>query len=333
MPIQDEADNYLGEIISNTLTANYIEAELNLSTDHITELNDGYGIYLEENYFKDYTINTGELRLGNTGNENYVSLLSDPLLGVTYNIILPFTVPTNDDLLIWDGVSGRLKWSNDLVINQLEVTNIILPGVSHQGGDIYINTGTTVAHLPIGVSGQMLIVDESELTCMKWKNQSDYIFIKDVKVVGTNGGTFFQDTWIPRFLNDIDTSITGSVTLTTGTNSTHGVTGDIGTENPSSFTLEPGTYLLSSYTPAYNVSSHQTRLYNNTTSQVEIYGSCEHAYKTTSVSTIHHQFQITTASEFYIEHKCENTEVSDGFGRACGNTSEFFTRVIIFKLF
>lgn len=331
--LQDEAEDKLGETFSNVLTANYVEAELNLSTDHITELNDGCGIYLEESFFKDYMINTSELRLGNTGNDHYVSLMSDPLLGITYDIVLPFTAPVHDDLLVWDGISGRLKWTNDLVVDQLEVTNIIVPGISHQCGDLYVSTGTTLAHLPVGVSGQMLIVDDSELTCMRWKHQSEFIFIKDVKAVGTNGGTFFEDVWVPRFLNDIDTSITGCVTLTTGTNSSYGTTGDIGTENPSSFTLEPGTYFLSSFIPAYNVRNHQTRLYNNTTSQVVVYGSSEYSHKATTISIIHHQFQLTSSTEFYLQHKCEKTEISDGFGRSSGHADEIFSRVIIFKIF
>lgn len=214
--LQDEAEDKLGNVFSNSYTANYLEAELQLRTDHIIELNNGCGVLIEQNHLQDYTLDTSQLRLGNTGNDNYVSLSSDPLLGISYDIKLPFTAPLHDDLLVWDGVSGRLKWTNDLVVDQLELTNLNVPGVSHQCGDIYVSTGTTLAHISVGVtSNHVLAVDFTEDICVKWKglNQlqesvlfgSEFFFNEDETLESTT-----SDTYIERLSLDITGIVDGN---------------------------------------------------------------------------------------------------------------------------
>jgi hypothetical protein len=122
--IQDEAEIQLGNVFSGSYTANILEAEIILRADNMTELNNGCGITIEQNKALDYTFNTGELQIGNTGNTNYVSLISDPSIAITYNIVLPTTAPANDDLLVWSESSGRLIWTDDIILNTLGVTKL-----------------------------------------------------------------------------------------------------------------------------------------------------------------------------------------------------------------
>ena len=188
-------------------------------------------------------------------------------------------------------------------------------------GDLLVDTGTTVASLPIGTTGQILQVVPGATTCLEWHTPSGMIqiaIIKDVKSSGTQGGTFNDNAWRERDLNtlvdpfSIVTSLSGN-----------------------EFTLSAGTYYLHAAVPAFDVDEHKARLYNVSDSSVEVYGqsafSCEDDGGATSNSIIQHVFTLVSSKTFRIEHRGDNNKSNTGFGVATGWGEEVYTVVTITK--
>ena len=178
----------------NQLVTNIAQVELCLETDCIRPLNQGEGVKISDVKIDGCTVQACSLQLGNTGNNNYVNLISPPFpdLGITYDIVLPNTAPTDQDVLVYNGGLGRLEWTQqtsldltNLGVDQLTVGNLSITGVANNCGDIYVNTGTTLAVLPLGSTGQVLTTDflnPSNPVCIKWTDPSD------LGISGSSGG-------------------------------------------------------------------------------------------------------------------------------------------------
>lgn len=145
--------------------------------------------------------------------------------------------------------------------------------------------------------------------------------IQDQKVSGTNGGTFTSGSWQTRVLN----------TEVYDRNSILSVSGN-------QFTISTaGTYEISWSAPAVGVNNHKTRLYNVSGSAVAGYGSTEFSqevdvFDPVVVSTTSYGIALVTivgSTTFRIEHKCDTTYSSDGFGVASNFDTEIYTSVII----
>lgn len=143
----------------------------------------------------------------------------------------------------------------------------------------------------------------------------DICILKDVKSVGTNGGTFTKNAWRTRNLNTLE-GIVDFVTL-----------------EDDQFTLTEGKYSITARTPAFDVRNHQTRL-KNITDDTEVVGSCSYSWKgSSSLSEISTVIEITEPKTYEIQHICSDTNNSSGFGLASGfDTEEVYTRVTIQKL-
>lgn len=143
--------------------------------------------------------------------------------------------------------------------------------------------------------------------------------LTDTKSNGFNGGTFDAQQWIDRTLNQIEGDMGADCTLSS-----------------SEFTLQPGTYSITAYAPAYRVDNHQARIYDVTESSVLEIGSSEFADDKKKVSTTSNVFWIgTVASQktLKIQHRCQSTRNSEGLGRATGfGSDEIYTQVFIKKL-
>lgn len=139
--------------------------------------------------------------------------------------------------------------------------------------------------------------------------------LKDVKPVGTNGGTFTKNIWQTRDLNHIE-GVVDFVTL-----------------EDNQFTLKEGKYSITSRAPAFDVRNHQTRLMN-ITDNIETIGSCSYSWKgSVSLSEIYQIIEINAPKTFEIQHICSETNSGTGFGVASGfDTEEIYTRVAIQKL-
>ena len=147
--------------------------------------------------------------------------------------------------------------------------------------------------------------------------------LTDQKASGTAGGTFTKSIWMTRTLN----TITGNGTVTLLTNQ---------------FTMNAGTYIIDARTPAYRVDKHQCRLFNVTdnvavdyglnatsTSELALLGTAA----TTAVSHLNTYLVLAAQKVMRIEHRCQTTEATDGFGQAgsFGN-NEVYCTVMITKI-
>lgn len=139
--------------------------------------------------------------------------------------------------------------------------------------------------------------------------------LKDVKSVGTNGGTFTKNAWRTRDLNHLEGIV------------------DFLTLDNNQFTLTEGKYSITARAPAFDVRNHQTRLFN-ITDDTEIIGSCSYSWKgSSSMSEISAVIEINAPKIFEVQHICSETGTNTGFGLSSGfDTEEIYTRVTIQKL-
>ena len=146
---------------------------------------------------------------------------------------------------------------------------------------------------------------------------SSYAIIADQKAANTHSGTFTQDAWRVRDLNDEITDPDGIVSISSN-----------------EFTLAAGSYLIRWSAPGFQVMAHQTRLYDETGTAAIEYGSAEVAYATTTANRSFGSARVTPSgsNDYTIEHYCASTVGSSGFGERnnFGNVL-YFTIVEIFK--
>ena len=146
---------------------------------------------------------------------------------------------------------------------------------------------------------------------------SSYAIIADQKASGTAGGTFTTGAWRTRDLNTEITDPDGIVSIASD-----------------QFTLAAGSYLIKWTAPAYITNDHQTRLYNVTdTASVAVGGStiAYDGYVVQNSSSGAARTVIAGSKAFSIEHRCQTTSSTHGFGHLSNFATEQYTIVEIFK--
>lgn len=186
-------------------------------------------------------------------------------------------------------------------------------------------TGLQVGGLPDGTVDQDTLATDSVGTAKIVDNavtSAKYVIsaarITDSKTSGTNGGTFTSGAWRTRDLNTIEDDPDSIVTLSSN-----------------QFTLGAGTYLIQWSAPVYRVNSHKTQLYDVTGATDLGKGSSEYSNNGDSVQTISvgsDVVTLTASNTFEIQHRCQTTVTSDGFGVAASFAAEKYAMVTIFKL-
>jgi len=143
------------------------------------------------------------------------------------------------------------------------------------------------------------------------------IILEDQKAQNTAGGTFTQGAWQTRTLN-------------TEVVDTH----NLCTLSANQFTLPAGTYRLEAKVPAYAVGHHQARLRDITNGATLKTGTSEFAYRPNFAQTssvINARFTLAGSTVLEIQHECEVTGATDGFGQADNFGTEVYTTVKIYK--
>jgi len=145
------------------------------------------------------------------------------------------------------------------------------------------------------------------------------IIFTDKKANNTHGGTFTTGDWRTRVLNDVEGD------------------SEIGTLSANQFTLEAGEYSYDFHAPACRVTYHSARL-RNITDGVTV-GEASAIYSnaspgSTTLSVGRGKFTITKQTTFEIQHRCDATVASVGFGFAVGFTvdNEVYTQGKFTKL-
>lgn len=146
-----------------------------------------------------------------------------------------------------------------------------------------------------------------------------YAIIADKKPDGTNGGTFTSGAWQTRDLSDTPIADPDGIVSVSS----------------NQFTLGAGSYLIEASAPAHDCNRHQTRIYNATDSSVVQYGMNELLGTNDTISStsdVVGRVTITASKAFEIQHRCQSTKSSIGFGGASSfGGEEIYTIVKIFK--
>jgi len=135
-------------------------------------------------------------------------------------------------------------------------------------------------------------------------NGLTYAIVADQKSPGSASGTFTSGAWRTRDLNTFVLNTIVGCTLTSN-----------------QITLPAGSYIFLARCPAYRVNSHKARLQNITdgvTAAVgsSTYASAGHAVQNDSIvlSTV----EIAAPKVFELQHRCETTKTTNGFGTGYG---------------
>ena len=152
-----------------------------------------------------------------------------------------------------------------------------------------------------------------------------FLHIQDQKLQGTNGGTFTSGAWRTRDLNTVLTNTITGASLAAN-----------------QITLPAGKYYVEASAPAYSygdtIISHQSRLYNTSTTSTLLIGTNERARGFTSgvdLSTRSHIlgcFDISTESVVSVQHICGASLETWGFGIRGNFTTEVYSDIRIWRI-
>lgn len=142
--------------------------------------------------------------------------------------------------------------------------------------------------------------------------------LKDVKTSGTQGGTFTSGSYQTRTLNTEDDPF-NIVSLTSN-----------------QFTLQAGTYFIEANAVSGVVDGNKTKIRNITDSTDAIIGSNQYQTSSAGVATnsfVYGFISISSAKTFELQHRCQTTKATDGFGAALSfGDSEVYATVKITKI-
>ena len=143
------------------------------------------------------------------------------------------------------------------------------------------------------------------------KNIRDYILVRDEKSSGTNGGTFTTGSWQIRDINTEVSDVGGHCSI-----------------SANQITLGAGTYECRIICPAYQVGSHQAKLYNISDSADVILGSVEYSPNAnipSGHSFVSGRFTIAATKIFEVQHQGTISIATYGFGIAASFGAEVYT--------
>lgn len=189
-------------------------------------------------------------------------------------------------------------------------------GAPAGGGDVYGNASVTDGHLAVFDTDGYHIKDGGAVPASGAMN---YICIQDQKAQNTAGGTFTSGAWRTRDLN----------TEVADTGGNAGVASN-------QITLDAGTYRCLIFCPACYCEQHQARLQNVTDNTTLLLGTSARAQATLtrvvgSSSVIMGRFTLAAQKVIEVQHCCNTTRNTDGFGEASNFTTEIYTTAEFWK--
>lgn len=141
------------------------------------------------------------------------------------------------------------------------------------------------------------------------------IILQEQQTSGTNGGTFTSGTKQTRVLNTKPTDTGSDCSLSSNL-----------------FTLSAGTYEIEASAPGYFCGSHKTFLQNTTAGTTILTGTSEYSSNANTDgvvtrSLIVGRFAVAAGQALAIQHQCQATKATNGFGQACSFGTEIYTTV------
>jgi len=227
-----------------------------------------------------------------------------------------------------DGGSGEVLLTNgsgDLAFGQIVAESITdgavtlakLSGLTTKG-DLLTYNGSANARLPVGSDSQVLTADSTQSLGVKWATPTtgqsmSYALVVDEKATGTNGGAS-ESGFQTRALNTERFDPDGIVSLP-GSNV---------------FRLNAGKYVIRVAVPASGVGEHIARLFNVTGSTVVTAGTSEYCLSDESTaSKISAYLDISTQTDFRIEHNTGARSATNTLGHAADKTSALETYTVV----
>jgi hypothetical protein len=134
------------------------------------------------------------------------------------------------------------------------------------------------------------------------------LHVRDEKSAGSDGGTFTAGAWQTRTLNTVITNTISGASLSSN-----------------QITLPAGIYDVQARAPGHQVETHQTRLQNITDAVTVILGTTVRSRATSATdgsadSTLLARLELTTTKVFELQHRCNTTGTTFGFGVGNANT-------------
>lgn len=147
---------------------------------------------------------------------------------------------------------------------------------------------------------------------------SIYVLLQDQEAQNTAGGTFSSGAWRTRVLNTEVSDVGGLCSLASN-----------------QFTLTAGTYLIAAIAPANGCNQHQLRLQNVTDTTTVLTGQSMYTVSTTNNQSVAHLrgiFTIGASKALELQHQCQTTQLTTGFGLAANFTTEVYAIVELWKI-
>ena len=197
--------------------------------------------------------------------------------------------------------------------SQFQMTDVV------QGDVLYGSAADTLSRLAPGTAGQVLQTAGAGANPV-WAADagglfSGYAIFCDQKTLGTDGGTFTSGAWRVR---DLNTTIanTDASNIALGTNE---------------FTLQTGNYYIQwqAVAGAPNMSAHQSGLHD-ASSFIQM-GKSMRNWTGTGDSCGFARVTPASATTYTIQHQCQTTTATTGFGWAADFAVEIYTVVEIIK--
>lgn len=142
------------------------------------------------------------------------------------------------------------------------------------------------------------------------------IILVDQKAQNTDGGTFTSGSWVTRDLNTEVRDANGNASLSSN-----------------QIALDAGTYYCEISAPANNVLRHMVKLRNVTDSTDLLTGTPENTGSGPQTrSLIVGVFTVGAGKALEVQHQCQSTQASSGFGIASNFAAEIYTVVKLWKL-
>ena len=148
-----------------------------------------------------------------------------------------------------------------------------------------------------------------------------YVNLQDQKTQNTAGGTFTSGSWQTRTLNTKVNDV-----------------GSLCTLSSNQFTLSAGTYIINAVAPAYLINArHQTRIQYVTDATTLLVGTSIYAPTISAnicvtTSQVRGMFTVAASKALELQHQCQSTEATDGFGVAANFTTEVYSVVELWKI-
>jgi hypothetical protein len=182
------------------------------------------------------------------------------------------------------------------------------PNAPLGGGAVTTGVTLTAGQFVVGAGGSAVAI---------LAPGGNYLCYQDQKAQNTAGGTFTSGSWQTRVLNTEVSDV-----------------GGYGTLAGNQITLTAGSYRIYATAPGLTCDRHQARLQNVTAGTTILTGTSELATSAagvTSRSVVVGFFTVAAAQALELQHQCQTTAATLGFGPACNFTTEIFSVVELWK--